>query len=253
MTWASPYERSADVNRISVQISLSIGFRIARAYLYVVFVCHHMATRADPVDETVLEGFRELSSAVVADTKRDDVAVLDGSIRAVHRDCSVVGTARTTRVDPAAIWPPVETVVNADAGEVLVVDAGGAVREAVWGELLSTYARESGVAGMITDGAVRDIADIRELGFPVFASARTPRGPSGDGEVEADVPVAVGGTLVEPGDVVIGDETGATVVEPENAREVLEEARAIEETEREVRGHLEDGLALDDAMERAGM
>ncbi|MFC6614402.1 RraA family protein [Halopenitus salinus] len=212
-----------------------------------------MTTDVDPVDETVLEGFRDLSSAVVADTKREDVAVLEGSIRAIHRDCSLVGTAKTTRVDPEAIWPPVESVVDADPGEVLVVDAGGAVREAVWGELLSTYAKESGVVGMITDGAVRDIADIRELEFPVFAPARTPRGPSGDGEVEADVPVAVGGTLVSPGDVVIGDETGVTVVDPENADAVLEEAQAIEETEGAVREHVENGVSLADAMNRAGM
>ncbi|MFA9516172.1 RraA family protein [Halopenitus sp. H-Gu1] len=212
-----------------------------------------MPTRTDPVNETLLDGFRELSTPVVADTKHQGVAVLSGSIEAIHAGCSVVGAARTTRVDPSAIWPPVETLVDADAGDVIVIDAGGCIEEAVWGELLSTYAETIGVAGMVTDGAVRDISEIRDLGFPVFAPARTPRGPSGSAEIERDVPIALGETVIEPGDIVMGDESGVAVIDRNAAEEILADAREIEETERAVRRHIDDGKSLEEAFEHAGM
>lgn len=104
---------------------------------------------------------------------------LDSAIKPVHRDCTFAGIVRTVVLDPSALWVPVQTLDTALEDEVVVVDTNDSVNEAVWGELLSTYATAIGTRGMVTNGAVRDVAGIRDIRFPVFARTVPPRGPSG--------------------------------------------------------------------------
>ena len=208
-----------------------------------------MTSNTAPVDEVLLERFKRLSSGEIADTKLDTVTVLRPDIGALHTDCSVVGPVRTAMLDPSALCAPVGTLEDADEGEVVVIDADGCVDEAVWGDLLSAYATKRGVEGVVTNGAIRDVSGIRDLGFPAFARELTPRGPTGSGEeAERNVPVTVGGASIQPGDILVGDETGIVVIERDAAEDVLAAAEDIAEMERSVREHIDDGGALEDAL-----
>ena len=117
----------------------------------------------------------------------------------------------------------------------------------------STYASKVGVNGVVTNGAVRDLDGIRDLGFPVFARALTPRGPSGTEEIDRNVPVTVGGAPIEPGDVVVADESGVVVIEHDAVEDVTAAAEAVAETERYVESLIHEGLSLERALEEAGM
>ncbi|HET7325148.1 MAG TPA: RraA family protein [Halococcus sp.] len=212
-----------------------------------------MTTDDGPLDRTLFDRLERLSTPAVADTKHDGVSVLTPAIESVHADCTVTGAVRTVKLDPSALWAPVQTLDEARSGEVIVVDTGGCTDEAIWGELLSTYATAIGVVGMVTNGAVRDIAGIRDLGFPAFARTRTPRGPSGSEEVETNVQVIMGEALIDPGDVLVGDESGVVVIDRDTVDEVITAAEAVAETERAVERQIEEGGSLGDAFESAGM
>lgn len=207
-----------------------------------------METTDEPINESILERFEKLSSGEVADTKLDSVTVLRPEIGATHTDCSVVGPVRTALLDPSMLCAPVRTLEEANEGEVIVIDADDCVDEAVWGDLLSAYAIEVGVSGVVTNGSIRDIDGIRELGFPVFSRERIPSGPSGSEEAERNVPVTVGGASIQPGDILVGDETGIAVIERAAVEEVLEAAEAVAEMERGVREHIDGGGSLEDAL-----
>lgn len=212
-----------------------------------------MPTDNDPVDDAVLDRLEQCSTSAIADTKHESVETLDSAIKPVHRDCTFAGTVRTVVLDPSALWAPVQTLDTALEDEVVVVDTDDSVEEAVWGELLSTYATATGVRGMVTNGAVRDVAGIRDVGFPVFARTVTPRGPSGREEAERNVPVTVGGVSIDSGDVLVGDESGVVAIDRGAAEDVASAAETVARTERDVDRFIGEGRSLERAFEDAGM
>jgi regulator of RNase E activity RraA len=128
------------------------------------------------------------------------------------------------------------------AGDVLVVAARGDTSNALWGGNLSLGAQRRGVAGFVTDGAVRDVEEIGELGFPVFArgtavSAAPIEMPYG----EVNTPVACGGVVVNPGDLIVGDADGVVVVRPADVEDVARATEAVLAGHRSVRAVLEAG------------
>ena len=144
------------------------------------------------------------------------------ALRQLHRDCGSVGltpyhkpapiagtavTVRTRGGDNLAILRAFEFC---RPGDVMVIDAGGDVTNAVVGGILSFYAASIGTAGMVIDGAIRDVAEIRERTYPVYARGVNHRGPFKDGPGEINVPVSVGGMVVNPGDIVVGDQDGSS-------------------------------------------
>jgi regulator of RNase E activity RraA len=212
-----------------------------------------MTTGFEPLDDEQTDRLGRLSAAVIADTGHEGAAVLSAAVAPLHIDCAFVGTARTSRLDPDGLWMPLRALMNARPAEVVVVDAADEVSEAVWGELLSRYAEREGVVGLVTNGAVRDVAEIRALSYPVFARGRTPRGPSGSAEEAVDTPVTVGGATIEPGDVLVGDGTGVVAIRRDAVTAVIDTAERVEATEREVQRRIAEGEALDRILEDVGM
>lgn len=212
-----------------------------------------MPTDTEPLESAVLDRLEQCSTSAVADTNHGGVTTLASVIEPVHTDGAFAGPVRTVALDPASLSAPVRTLDAAREDEVVVVDAGNSTGEAVWGELLSTYAVAAGVRGMVTNGAIRDVSGIRDCGFPVFARAVTPRGPSGSDEAERNGRVTVGGASIAPGDVLVGDDSGAVVVERAAVEEVAAAAEAIAETEREADRLIREGRSLEEAFEDAGM
>lgn len=212
-----------------------------------------MSTDDDPIDGTLLDRLERCSTSAIADTRHESVETLDSAITPVHRDCTFAGRVRTVVLDPSALWAPVQTLDTALEDEVVVVDTDDSVEEAIWGELLSTYAAATGVRGMITNGAVRDVAGIRDLGYPVFARTVTPRGPSGREEAGRNVQVTVGGVSIDAGDVLVGDESGVVVIDRDAVEDVTSAAETVARTERDVDRFIDEGRSLERAFEDAGM
>lgn len=139
-------------------------------------------------------------------------------------------------------------------GEVAVLACCGSRRIAPWGELLSTAARARGAAGCVTDGFVRDVRSTREMRFPVFHGGIAPLDSKGRGKVTAiDVPVEIGGVLVEPGDLVFGDADGVVVVPRAIEGETIAAALAKLDGENKTREALERGEKLADVFKRHGI
>lgn len=109
-------------------------------------------------------------------------------------------------------------------GDVLVVDAGGDLTNAVLGGIMSAGAAMLGLAGVVVDGAIRDVAEIREREFPVYARGVNHRGPYKNGPGEINVPVSIGGMIVQPGDIIVGDQDGLLAIPASEAAAVIDKA-----------------------------
>lgn len=145
------------------------------------------------------------------------------------------GPALTVRVRPGDNLMVAKALDLARPGDVLVVDARGSLGAAVAGDLLCTRARRRGLAGLVVDGAVRDLPGILPLGLPVFARGVTTVAPRKHGPGEILYPVVCGGLVVHPGDLVVGDEAGLVVVPREAVPDLLPRLRAfrVHQAERE--------------------
>ena len=164
-------------------------------------------------------------------------------IRPVVQGLHMVGQAVTARTYPGDWAKSVEAIDQAGAGDVLVIDAGG-VGPAVWGELASHSARQKRLAGIVVNGAVRDVAEIRELRLPVFASVITPTAGEPKGFGEIGVPIMVSKVRVRPGDWIVGDDDGVVVIPAARAAETANRAMDVLERENRLRQEIESGSTL---------
>ncbi|MCF3942660.1 RraA family protein [Oceanobacillus alkalisoli] len=119
----------------------------------------------------------------------------------------------------------------AQPGDVIMVDAGGDKHRAILGELMISYCKSRGIAGVIVDGSVRDADALEEMDFPVYAKGVTPNGPYKNGPGEINTPVTIGGQVVCPGDIVVGDQDGVVIIKPEDAKELAKQTRKVTEKE----------------------
>lgn len=191
------------------------------------------ATTDQTTTDMVLR-FSRLPVANVGDAM-NRLNVVDPSIKPVWRGARVTGSAYTVEVaggDNAGIYEALEHI---PAGSVLVVNGHGVANRALIGELISERLRQRGVVGVVIDGAVRDVRDIEEMQFPVFSSAISPAGPYRNGPFRVDVPVAIGGVVVAPGDIVVADDDGVAIVPRRDSSRVLDLAEAKNSTELAIR------------------
>ena len=143
----------------------------------------------------------------------------------------ILGTAITVKTYPGDNLMVHKALDVAKPGDVIVVDTGGARRTAVLGDLVATKARHRGIAGFVVDGLIRDLPGILALGnLPVFSRGITPVGPLHRGPGEINYPVAVGGIVVQPGDVIVGDLNGVVVVPRESASDLVQRLEAHAES-----------------------
>ena len=132
----------------------------------------------------------------------------------------------------------------AEPGDVIVLAAGGVMERACFGDITATRWKAKGIAGVVIDGAARDVARLRALGFPAFARGVTPRNfhyPAGLEHGAVNVPVVCAGVLVEPGDIVVGDDDGVVVLPRRIAAEIVAAASAYLEGEDAARAALGGG------------
>lgn len=184
------------------------------------------------VDQRMVEHFKALPVANVSDCM-SRMSGFGPRIRPMHRKGVLAGPAVTVRTRPGDNLMIHKALDMALPGDVLVVDAGGDVTNSLMGELMLSHAIQRGLAGVVLDGAIRDLAWIREHDFPVFAAGVTHRGPYKDGPGEINVPISIDGTVVHPGDLVIGDDDGALAIAFDEVETVY--AAALKKHEAETR------------------
>ncbi len=160
----------------------------------------------------------------------------------------LVGRAVTVRTYPGDWAKPVQAIEQCEAGDVIVIDAGGSP-PAVWGELATESCLQRKVAGVVIDGAIRDVDAIRRLKFPAFARHLSPTAwePKGFGEI--GVPIKVAGRVVEPGDWIVGDDSGVVVVPKGRAVEVANRAMDVLERENRLREEIRRASTLSQVAE----
>jgi RraA family protein len=163
----------------------------------------------------------QLPTADVSDAAPARIA-MDARIRPLWHGARVAGKAFTVRTPPGQFRAVQEGADLAQPGDVIVVDGGGQLDCALWGDKMSRLAQARGIAGFVVDGAVRDVAEIERLGFPVFGIASVPAAPARETPGETGVPIVCGDLEVRPGDIVYGDADGVVIV----PRELHEEIRA---------------------------
>ena len=215
----------------------------------------------DPIDLTALR--HVLYSAVVADVLdalglRNQVVGLELTRVSGHE--LLLGRAKTTlwedidQIDPRPYELELQAVDGCRQGDVLIAAAGGSMRSAVWGELLSTAARNRGCVGVIVDGAVRDVVKMNDMGFTVFARGTSPRDSLHRQRVKAvDVDVEIGGVRIAPGDVVLADADGVVVVPRAVEREVLAKAHDKIVAENTVRDEIRAGATATEVFRKYGV
>ena len=145
-----------------------------------------------------------------------------------------VGTALTVRTRPMDNLAPYAALKFAKPGDVLVVAVDGSDTASVLGDILLGMARNAGIVAAVTDGVVRDIGGINQVGLPTFARGLSPNSPLKDGPGEIGLPITLGGVLINPGDLLIGDIDGVVVVPRLEVGKVGAELAAIAEKERKM-------------------
>lgn len=148
-------------------------------------------------------------------------------LRPAGQQPRLFGPAVTVRYEAPDFGAVLHALAIIKRGQVLVIDAGGYRDAAMIGDVLSGHLRSKGVAGLVCDGAVRDVGTLGGwVDFPVFSRWINPRGPSGADSGTINLPVTIGGVPVAPGDLIIGDDDGLVVLAPQNARAMIVEAEA---------------------------
>ncbi len=184
---------------------MSIGFRVRN--------------RERAVDQEWVEKFKALPVANVSDSMYR-MSAAGAQLRPMHREGKLAGRALTVKAPPGDNLMLHKAIDMAEPGDVIVMDAGGDVTNSLMGEMMLGHARNRGVAGFVLNGAIRDADAFLEMNVPSYAVGVTHRGPYKNGPGEVNCPIAIGGMVVMPGDLVLGDADGVVVVPYDDVADV---------------------------------
>ncbi|SFU92478.1 RraA famliy [Methylobacterium sp. 174MFSha1.1] len=220
---------------------MPIGFKI------------HPRTRT--VDAATVEKFKAIAVANISDSMSRMVHA-GPRLRPMHGGGVLCGVALTVRTRPGDNLMVHAALNRAKPGDVLVIDAGGDLTNALMGELMLGHAQQIGVAGVVLNGAVRDLGWIRANTLPVFAAGVTHRGPYKDGPGEMNVPIALDGMVIAPGDLIVGDDDGVVCVPFDQVEAVYAAANAKQQGEAKTMAAIRAGTVdrswVERALEKAG-
>lgn len=179
--------------------------------------------RKQKVSTEWVEKFRTLPVANVSDVMSRMTAG-GAPLRPFYTGPRMVGAAVTVKARPGDNLMVHKALDTAEPGDIVVVDAGGDLSNAIIGELMVAHAAQRGLGGIVIFGAIRDSEELLGGSFPVFAAGVTHRGPYKDGPGEVNVPIAINGMVIEPGDLICGDADGLLSVPLASVETVFEAA-----------------------------
>src|ERR1700742_405113 len=195
---------------------MAIGFQICK--------------RTRKVDAGTVAKFRELPVANISDSMSRMTAG-GPSLRRIHKEGVMAGPAFTVKTRPGDNLMVHKAIDIAEPGDVIVVDGGGDLTNSLIGEMMSAQAERRGIAGIVIYGSIRDYDTLHEGSFPVFAAGVTHRGPYKDGPGEINVPIAIDGMVIEPGDLIVGDGDGVVCGPYEVAETIARATQAKQDSE----------------------
>lgn len=195
------------------------------------------------------------ATAVFADVQYR-TGVMDSGIKPAFR-AKITGQAITVQLSKGDLVDPLKALEMGQPGDVIVVDAGGDLNTSVCGGLMGGLAQNRGIRGMIIDGAGRDTDELEDINWPIWTRAITPKGThtmfSGrKEELSINIPIACGGVVVNPGDFVVADLMGVTVIPQERAAEVVALAQEQAQREEETRKWVAQGKTVEDLLNEFG-
>lgn len=204
----------------------------------------HASVRARPhksMEEELISLLREVSTPNISDAMHRKGAMRD--IHPINAGTKIAGTAITVQTFAGDWAKTVEAIDLGGPGKVIVI-YNGSNYVAPWGGLATLSCRIKGIEGVVIDGAVRDVDEIRAMNYPVFASAIVPNAgdPKGMGEINAEI--TCGGQLVKPGDYIVGDDSGVVVIPRERAYEIARRAKEVEKNESRMYEEIRRGSTL---------
>lgn len=206
-----------------------------------------------PALEDVIAAFRTVVTPHISDNMGRHIGAR-GMTR-YNQTGKMVGTALTVKTRPGDNLYIYKALTMLRPGDVLVVDAQGDTTNAVIGELIKLYALQHGCVGFVVDGAIRDVASFKDT--PCYARAVVHCGPYKTGPGEINVPVSIGGMIINPGDIVVGDEDGLVAFPQAIAKDVLVKARDHESLEERVKAEIANGSTdqswINNALSKAGL
>ncbi len=213
------------------------------------------------IDESLIKPYRDMEdvlslSCVVSDALGRE-GVMRHQIKSRAADKKIIGPAITVKLTAGDIVDCLDVFEVAKPGDVIVIDAFGEENTSIWGGLMSGLARNAGVAGAVIDGSCRDTDEARMLEFPIFSKVVCPRAAhtatSGRKDpIEINVPVVCGGVMVNPGDLVVADEIGVTVVPYEKLEETYTLAREQADKEIATREEILKGASVEELLAKFG-
>lgn len=211
--------------------------------------------RTRQLPAALIEGFRSVPVANVSDCMGRMIAG-GAHLRPYHKAGGMVGPAFTVKARPGDNLMIHKALHLAQPGDVIVVDGGGDLTNALMGELMVATAIKRGLGGIVLNGAIRDLDAIQAGTFAVYAAGVTHRGPYKDGPGEVNVPIAIGGMVINPGDLMLGDADGLLCVPFDSAQYILDAAltkcAAEKVTVQEIAEGRLDTTWIDAQLERQG-
>lgn len=180
----------------------------------------------------LVEAFRGMPVANIDDCMNRTAALRPEINRIGTGSTQLLGTAFTVKVAEGDNLMFHKAMDLAQPGDVIVIDGGGMAERAVFGALMANYCKVRGVRGLVVDGSIRDRDELAGLeNFPVYAKAVTPNGPYKNGPGELRGTISLGGIVVHPGDIIVGDGDGVLVIRPDEAEELAAKTHAVMEKE----------------------
>jgi len=195
----------------------------------------------------LIGGFREIETAHISDAM-GKYQTVSSDIRPISDGVKLCGPAVTVQCKAGDLTMVHLAVEIAKADDVIVVDGRGERDFARWGYLITRRSKYRGIAGAVIDGGVRDVREIRTLGFPVFARSITPAAGGIFWPGSVNTSISCGGVTVNPGDIVVGDDDGIVVVPREQAESILAASKAVVEREKKIEEEIDRGVSLVDLL-----
>jgi len=192
-----------------------------------------------PLPAHVVDQFRNIPVAHLS----DNLQRLSGicGLQRLHRTAKLVGTALTVKTRPGDNLLIYKALMMVSPGHVLVVDGAGDLTNAIVGELLMLYARGRGCVGFVIDGSARDSGAFLQADFPCYVRGISHRGPYKSGPGAINVPVSVCGQVVQPGDVLVGDEDGIVSFPATIVGGLIAAAGRSASDERKIKAEIDNG------------
>ena len=189
--------------------------------------------RKRQVPAHLVQAFKGLPVANISDCMARMTAA-GPRLRPMHKGGALAGPALTVKTRPGDNLMIHKALTMAQPGDVIVVDAGGDLTNSLFGEIMVATSVKKGVAGIVLNGAVRDSEEIGQGTFPLYAAGVSHRGPYKDGPGEINVPIAIDGMVIHPGDLIVGDADGLLCIPFDEAEALLAATHKKMEAEKQM-------------------